>query len=249
MQQDTAVVQPARPDDWTPWIYLGLDWQQEGRQPPAVALSITFGRHHVNIPGGRIWFGLRGGELALRPSGGQFSNGHFWPQNPLEVKVEVKRTLRTEQSRKLSQSASAKADLEPLTAGFNYGSGSEISSAQIIEDAAQFVHWRISSHGSPIHAIWSFEAAPGEPCLDGRLVAQAIARFASAAEIGTVNAQFSVFKKDIRPLAAEGLWPEDISNSKRAVLGAWIRKLIAKRMGPVVYDLDLPAPVTEVRHG
>ena len=249
MPQDDAGLAQGATDDWTPWVYLKLGWREEEAPLPALALTIRFGQHHVKILGGRIWFGLSGGELALRPSSGQFSDAHFWPGSPLEATVQVKRTVRAELSTKRSLSASAKADAQPLGATFSYGSGSEQTVGKVVEDAVELIHWRVRSHGSPMNALWNFEAAPGELCLNGGLLAQEIARFTCAGKTGAVKATFSVYKKDIRPLVADGVWPEDISGAKHAVLRGFVRKAIAKRMGPVVHELELPAPILEVHHG
>lgn len=246
--QDCEVVSPGYPEDWTPWVYLKLVWREKTYQP-TLALTITFGTHHTEYLGGQVWFGLHGGELILQPISGQFSGAALWPPNPLDVGVRIKRTLTDRKSSKDNKSAAVEASLVPLGATFCYGSGSEDAATKVIEDVFETIHWRIRAHGSPTKAIWTFEAEPATPCLEGHLQNELIARFGSDSEAGEVKATFSVYRKDIRILDSEGFWADIFCKAKIAVLRARIHKTIAKRMGPVVYTVILTTPITQPHHG
>jgi len=237
---------------WAPWIYINLEWRTCGEHMLSrqVLLTTHFGEHHLDVFGGRVWFGLRGVELQVTPSVGEFASEHLWPENLLEVTVEVDRKASTERREKRHGSMSAKVHSKEANAEASAASDRAIETNNAIEDVYKQVHWRIVVQGSPSSPIWKFLASPREPFLQGRLVRQQIGQLKSISDDTTsLSAELRLFKKDIRPSFAEGLWPEDISNSKHVVLMALLRKMIANRIGPTVWVVEAPPLPAEAANG
>jgi hypothetical protein len=230
--------------DWTPWVYLNVEWGAENDAGRPVLLTVNFGEHHLKVRGGRVWFGLSGGELDLKPSAGAFLPEYFWPENPLEVAVKCKRTVQVVQTDKRHGSIGIKAALATPTVEANIGSGRDAEIANTAIDVFDEIRLLVSPHGSPSHHFWNFSPAPGTPCLKGKLERKEIARMAAPAPAAALKVTFSVFKRDILPLRAEGLWPENVSPTKNAVVTALLRKFVADRLGQLVCDLEL-APHAE----
>lgn len=232
----------ANTTDWTPWVYLALEWgKQHGRMRGCpLLLTLSFGMHHLKVLGGRVWFGLSGGVLDITPIGGSFLIERFWPKNTLEPSVSVQRTLRAERRDTQNRSMGVKASLEGPNATANLSSKQDAVIANSIEEVLEHMHLRVIVHGAPSRALWTFATAPGELYLAGRLTRREIARLKMGQGRSGLKAAFSVFKKDIRVLFAQGLWPENVSENKHRVLMRLLRKFVADQMGQTVCLLELP---------
>ena len=227
--------------DWSPWVYLNLEWGGLSDNDLGLLLTINFNKHHLKILGGRVWFGLRGGELKLELTNAVMFYQHRWPQSPLEEKIKVKHRISKTSLSKSTRNSNAQANLAETSASMSFSrtkeTGGELTTS--VEDEVEYVIWQISTKGSEKEAYWDFEVGGGNPCLQGRLTEQEIGKVIVQAEPYAVQAEFKVFKKDIRPLHGEGFWPENLSNTKKAVLLAFLRIIIARHMNPVVYSREL----------
>jgi len=82
--------------DWTPWVYLNVEWGGQRGAARQVLLTIHFGEHHLDLPGGRVSFGLLKGQLQVTPSAGKFPSGSLWPKSVSDSTVAAKRKVRRE---------------------------------------------------------------------------------------------------------------------------------------------------------
>ena len=235
--------------DWSPWVYIRLKWGKPSDDGLGILLTINFNKHHLKILGGRIWFGLLGGELKLEPINAEIPYEHRWPETPLVVKTEIRhksgKTSGSKETRSSSREFNAEGNLADATAsgGFSRTKGFENERLNSLED--EYVHIHISTKGSEKEAIWDFEVSEGNLCLQGNLIEKEISKLVVHNEPYAVHASFRVFKKDIRPLSAEGIWrPEDLGSTKKikkikkSILLALLRKEIAK-MNPVIHSFRL----------
>lgn len=245
---DLSVDQPDKPD-WSPWVYLQLEWTKpsEGVNR-GLLLTINFAKHHMKVLGGRVWFGLRRGELKLTPSNGVIPYEHRWPESPLEVNFKFKRTVNETKGTKRSRSTSDKLNVghtltnTKLSIGTSRNGEKAEEQVKGIKDEFEYVTWRIRPKGSDKEAYWDFEALEIESCLQGRLFKKEICKVMPPCG---VRASFRVFKRDIQPIGGEGLWPENLEAVKCAVILALLRRHIVKTLGPEAFLLEVPNPIEE----
>lgn len=83
--------------DWTPWVYLNVEWGGRRGTARQVLLTIHFGEHHLDLAEGQVSFGLLKGELQLTPSAGKFPSNLLWPKNLAEATVDAEPKVHFEQ--------------------------------------------------------------------------------------------------------------------------------------------------------
>ncbi len=233
--------------DWSPWLYLALEWGESSDDGLDLLLTINFHRHYLEMLGGKIWFGLRGAELQMAVTNGMMPNEHRWPDTPLQSKLEIKRSVSETHGSTQSEGArvgfTASLKKAGATAADNTTDGEAKSSRT--QDDFEFVDWQVSHKGSDTTAYWEFETRTGQPYLQASLVKQKIAVLTAIDHPCILQATVTVFKKDIYPLGGEGLWKEDLTKAKKSIVLALLRKGIVKKMQPLVsLELQYPHPET-----
>jgi hypothetical protein len=88
----------------------------------------------------------------------------------------------------------------------------------------------VITKGSEENAYWDFEANTSDSFLSGGFREQKIGKVEVISSPCSIEAVFRIFRKDIRPLEAEGIWPKNIGGSKNLILQALLRKFIATKM-------------------
>ena len=154
--------------DWSPWVYVELNWGDlcdEGSGRSGLLLTINFSKHFMKVLGGRVWFGLRSGELKLEPINATIPYKHRWPQSSLAVEIKTKRSISKTSGSKQAQSDTktldAKADFKDISASLSSSSKREMGLEQsaLIQDDFEHTVWQVYTKGSEQKAYWDFEVA------------------------------------------------------------------------------------------
>ena len=182
-------------------------------------LTMNFDEQWVSFKGGRIKFGLKGGELRLK-----LENS--------EIPYESRNLAG---SLELSLPNLDKTSIEIRTHTFNSAlNGSQIKpQANVNTEQPPTTICHITTKVSEENPAWVFEEEMGELVLRGSLPKTKLATLNVTAFPCRVEATFEVSKQDVCLTDAEGLWPPDISRNKRAVLDRLIvQRLLEPKLKP-----------------
>jgi hypothetical protein len=251
--EDLPMVLPGQ--DWSPWVYMDLEWGKFSDGKLVVLLTINFGKHHLEILRGRVWFGLRGVELELEPSNATIPYGYRWPMSPLQEEIKIKCSVKdvdiTKDNR--SEVGDYRSGFGPKGLRFSIGSSGkrEKGAEQTAEAHDEFEHMvgQVDTRGSAEKAYWDFEVRRGDTYLQGRLDKKEICKLILQDERCILRSTLRTVKKDIRFLSGEGLWPEHLTKKKKSVIMGLLRRHIANTMKPEIRLLRLEWPDSGSLHG
>nr|WP_290228378.1 hypothetical protein [Trichocoleus desertorum] len=197
-------------------------------------MTIQFNEQWEQLPGGRIKFGLRGGELRLKLDNGEISlqdrelGGSF--------------DLAVQKERQQQEGSENQSGIETTWADSKPGAKANISEKQTTgrSDKFQFTSCQITTKGSEENPAWVFEVKTGEPVLKGLLKSAKIGVLGIAGKPCQVEATFGVTLRDVHLTDAEGLWSPNISREKRAVLDRALAKQFLKhKLQPYLSRVEL----------
>jgi len=175
-------------------------------------LTINFNEQWENLPGGRVKFGLRGGELRLKLEGANIPYENRGLNDPFKVAVETNR--EQQEGNELQNAIEASLDKGEPTVKANLSSKKTTGKT----DKIQFTTYQVTTKGSEENPAWVFEVKTGEPVLKGLLKSALLGTMKVTVKPCHVKAIFEVSKQDVYLTQAEGLWPQDISRNKLAIL-------------------------------
>ncbi|NES21378.1 MAG: hypothetical protein F6K41_21220 [Symploca sp. SIO3E6] len=210
--------------------------RQESKETEQIELYLTinFNEQWENLPGGRVKFGLRGGELRLKLEVGNIPYEYRGLNDPFEIAVPTDREQKEGNERqRLIEAALAKGE-PTIKAIFSFNKKNEQT------DKIQFTTYQVTTKGSEENPAWVFEVKTGEPVLKGSLNNALLGTMNVTAKPCHVKAIFEVSKQDVYLTQAEGLWPQDISRNKLAILertmALWLLK---KKLTPYISQVEL----------
>lgn len=200
-------------------------WQREEIQPGEIDLHLTinFNEQWEDLIGGRVKFGLKGGELRLHLENGKA------PYKGRNLAGELELSIQKE--RQKQESNERQNNLEGCVGDSKPGVKASASEKQTrgTTDKFQFSVCQVTTKGGLKAPAWAFEAETGDPILKGLLFDK---ETKCGVKLATVNvtekpcrikATFEVSKRDVYITEAEGIYPRDISRNKMA----WIEYEIA----------------------
>lgn len=234
--------------DWQMWVNYELKPGDVSDQKADILLTIFFAYHNVDLIGGRIWFGLRGGELSLQPNNATIPLEERWPQTPLLPSIETKRTITVGAASRENLKTTLGTDAEFITreAGVSLiaSHGSENEKADSLGISSEFsqIEWQITCKGSDCQTIWQFESKLYNQYLCGSLRSQRLCTIFSKTRDFSIQASFNVYARDISILDASGIWPEGTGANKKGVIRALLRKFIAEAMNAELPTIKLYFP-------
>jgi hypothetical protein len=234
---------------------MDLEWGEYSDGKLVVLLTINFGKHHMEILRGRVWFGLGGVELELEPSHATIPYEYRWPRPSLQeetkINVSVKGIDITKDNR--SKVGSCKSGCGPKGLSFSIGSsGKREKGAEQptgVHDELEPLVGQVNTRGSPEKAYWDFEVRKGDTCLQGRFDKKEICKLILQGEHCILRSTLRIFKKNIRLLSREGFWPEHLTKKKKSVIMGLLRRHIANTMKPEIRLLRLEWPDSGSLHG
>lgn len=204
-------------------------------------LTINFNEQWELLPGGRIKFGLKGGELRVKLENSEI------PFESRELAGSWELSVPT--AKKKSQIPQDKKSREIRANNLNASvNGSQIKAKEsaIPEQSLSTFNQlpvnicHITTKVSEENPAWVFEEEMGELVLKGSLNQAKLATLNMTALPCRVEATFEVSKRDVCLTDAEGLWPADISRNKRAVLDRLIvQRLLEPKFKPYLSKAEL----------
>ena len=227
--------------NWSPWVYMKLNWGQLLGNRLVLLLTINFGKHHIKVLGRDVKFGLRGGQLKLVPIKALIPYKYRWPKSELTAGIKVKRSVNQESSstQKDSGGFDATVDLQDTKTSIDISNkkDNETQEKRSVQDEFEHVIWQIYTQGSEDEVYWSFEVSSGDSCLQGSLIEQVLCKLVLATNFCAVQSKFEVFARDILPLRGFGWpWPENLSDSKQFVIQSILRKIFVSKIGLVAHE-------------
>lgn len=223
MQEPLSTLSPLESENKCPdslWMQLeGIPVQSGSTDTEQLELYLTinFNEQWEPLLGGRMKFGLKGGEVRLKLENAQMPlaarelNGSF----NLSVQEE-----RQQQEGSANQS-NVEASLGESKSGVQEKLGTEKTTGRT--NQSQLSSCQVSTKGSEVDPAWVFEGKTGKSVLKGLLKKAKLGIVDVTRKPCSIEATFEVSAQDVFMTDAEGLWHHDISPNKHAVLE---RKLI-----------------------
>lgn len=229
---------PVQPDSQD---YLGV-WQPSPHiRQIDLHLTISFSEQWEVLKGGRVKFGLKGGELRLKLANSEI------PFEDRELGGAVELSRQRKQSNPQARRVPKGRDIRlpptnfPLVRGKSGASGQvgKVTKPSEPEPVKKSI-CHITTKVLEDNPVWLFEEEIGEPVLKGFLEKAKLATLKVTALPCSVEATFEVSKRDVCLTDAEGLWPPDISRNKRAVLERLIiQRLLEPKLKPYLSRAEL----------
>ena len=195
-----------------------------------VLLTIRFGEETIDVPGGKITFGLRRGELKLKLFNCEMPLKSVKLASPFEIHTEASIQKEQEFGREGNASLSVKSSISATVKALD-------------NTTTKFSRktYKVHSIGSAIEPTWLFQIDDFEKCLRGLLKQE---------KLGTINLKPSPCcikltfkapnKSSIRLTSAEGLWPSNIDRNKLAIIERKIALLLLeKKLKPYLTHMEM----------
>lgn len=201
-------------------------------------LTINFNEQWENIIGGRVKFGLKGGELRLKLKNGTIPYESRELTGSLELSLQKKR-VEQEGNKAQTEIEAVFSDVVATPAA-GVKTKMKTEQTQGKTDEIHFFVCQVTTKGDEEKPAWAFAVETGQLVLKGLLKQALLGTVNVKAKPCWIEATLEVSKRDIYITDAEGLWPPDISRNKRAVLErliAW--RLLESRFQPYLSRVEL----------
>jgi hypothetical protein len=228
---------------WSEWVFMRLEPGYATEHLLDLHLTINFSEHHLPLLGGRVTYGLKAGDLRFDINGAEIPYQTREPKSPLSVQLFIERTISNsvQGSSKTARSAEASIDI-----GQNQGKGiakldaeTQQGAEKITTDKFDHSVSQIQSKGSENSPIWSFEAKSDDPVLKGGLCRYKLGTLSVLADTCSIQATFETMRRHICITGGDGIWPDDLGRSKRAVIDLLIRNFVAKQINPFLSRIQV----------
>jgi len=188
--------------------------KQKSSEPDQIDLHLTinFNEQWEPLRGGRVKFGLKGGELRLKLENSKIP----YESRELAGKLELSVQKERQQQEASEKQSGIEASLVESKPGVKANVGSKETAGTT--DKFQFTDCQITTKGSEENPAWVFEVETGEPVLKGLLKNEKLGTLDVKTKPCRVEATFEVSKRDVHLTDGEGLYPPDISRNKRAII-------------------------------
>lgn len=197
-------------------------------------LTISFNEQEEKILFGKIRFGIKRGSLnlALTNCKSLYENRSF--NDELQPNVPVQREDKSSKKQKQSYASSS----SPKGLGAKIGSEREESRERT--DKINFNMSQVSTKGDEANPKWDFKVKTGKPYLEGTIVKEALATLAVDAVPCKIEATFTASLRELYIEGIEGIWPDKISDNKKAVIERWIvRNFLEPKFKPYLSRQEL----------
>ncbi|MBV8886056.1 MAG: hypothetical protein JO235_18970 [Chroococcidiopsidaceae cyanobacterium CP_BM_RX_35] len=205
-------------------------------------LTINFNEQWEKLVGGRLKWGLRGGELRLTLTNGILPYSSRELTDSLELFILKKRVVQ--ESRQAQQGLEGSISdmvILPAWAG-KAGAKANVGKERTFGKTDEFevTVCQVTTKGSEENPAWVFTVRTGEPVLKGLLKRAKLGTLDIKALPCTAIATFEVSSRDVYITDAEGLWPPDISRNKQAVLERMLAlRLLRSKLQPYLSQAEL----------
>lgn len=197
-----------------------------------ISLTINFNEQWVDLPGGHVQFGIRGGELRLDLVNGAVPYSHrnltgtLVPEVQKERETQISAATRVEEKSSVGSSLKKDSELKTDAATTNERKGSYTQSDKFTINSRQ-----ITTKGSLDKPAWVFEVQTEEPVLKGELSDVELATVIVSENRWKIKATFEVKTlKDVILTETDGPWLRNASPERRTALELGIAKLMLKKL-------------------
>jgi hypothetical protein len=188
-------------------------WGQRVLEQIELYVTLNFNEQWEKLPGGRIKFGIRAGELRLTLKNGKIPYENREWNDTFDLSISKERQTREAEKKKGSGKASAASGGE-----LKAETTASLENTAETTDKFQFSVAQVTTKGLEEEPGWVFEEKTGEQVLKGTISNQKLAAVAVNGKPCTIKATFGVSECDIYVSGGEGLWRSDISRNKKAVI-------------------------------
>ncbi len=195
-----------------------------GRSPDTceLFLDILLNEQTVDLPIGKVQFGIQRGELRLELTHCTMPLDARALGTPLDLSIAIKR----QQKKGSEQNSGLKASNNDQKLGIEATAAQK--NTQENHDEFQWTAAQVTQKGAPETPAWVFEVKTGEPVLKGQLTNVKLGELQVAAPQWTLVAKFSVELRDVYLSQLSGIWLVDLLPAKRAVLDRALALLILR---------------------
>lgn len=195
-------------------------------RPTVLKLTLRFGEHSIEIPGGLVKFGLKRGQLQLKLTNGKIPIETMGLTRPFEVVIETE--VQQERGRETEANLAMAAGLKSKDVGKT-------------TNKQKCSTYQVSTQGTEEEPVWVFEAKTQEPILRGQLTEETLGVIQATAEECHIEATFAVNgQNDLCLLNSEGLLrAKNLSRNKTALLTReFLSRYIAPKLHPHLSKLE-----------
>ena len=183
-------------------------------------LTIQFNEHWLDLPGGRVRFGINGGQLTLKLENGEIPLDLLDLGGLLNLDVSIKRVKKDTKKGKKGVKVSAQ--------------GGEISQedeeSSEYSDEISFKTCQVTTKGTNMNPVWVFEEKQEERVLKGLLKSAKLATMNIRAKPCVIRAEFDILNKNIQITGFEGMWFRKITPERRITIDRMIVKFLLKEV-------------------
>lgn len=241
--------QPEPENKYPDWVFMqlqGIPVQSEKqgifKLTPKLAaadrielyLTLHFREQGEQLLGGRIKFGLKGGQLRLRLENSKI------PLASRELKGFFQ--LSTQKDKQQQETSESRSNKSVSLAESKLAEQVNLNTNQISRkiDSDPFTVCQVTTQGSETHPAWIFQVERGQPVLKGSLHNAKLATINVVAKPYRVEAIFLVSPHDVYLIEAEGLLPPNISKKRKAVIQrAIVHRLLKQKLQPYLSRQEL----------
>ena len=211
------------------FLYLDLEFkdtqtnrleQTELPQKKDLYLTLNFHEESLKLLGGKVKYGLRGGQLKLSLKNCKIPCSDRCLKDRMPRVTE--RELETQQG--VEKNSNIGGYLSPAQAEFS--TKQDYKKTEKPTEKCQQTVYHVSTKGGDCSPAWVFEADQDESVLKVTLADEKLATVEITEISHQLIATFEVVSKNIYIGDAEGIWPDNISQNKLAI----IEKLIINRL-------------------
>lgn len=217
---------------------MKLKWGEINSNGADVHLEINFNEQQKKfLKIGKIWFGLKSGELCLNINNGKIPYEDRALKSHLEIKYDTTREIKSIKTKKDSSElagdlGSSIKEMKPtISAKITPKSGKSIEGTEQIQETFPYTKWQITTKGSEKEPIWCFKCATNI-ILNGTLQNEKLGTVRLSEKYCSLQAEFKVSMRDIVITNCEWIFPIEISENKKSIIKLIILRYLANELNP-----------------
>ena len=228
MKLEGIPVQPQKQD------ILNLKPKFAATEQVNLHLTIQFNEQRELLLGGHLKFGLKGGKLRIQLENSEIPLESRQLIGSFELSIQTERPQQEDSQNQSTVRDSVAKDQSKVKANLNK------NQPVAATDKFQVTVCQVTTTGSQENPAWIFEVERGEPVLKGFLKNATLATMNVMAKPCSVQATFEVLPQDVYMTEAKGLWSQNISKKRRAVIErAIIRRFLERKLMPYLSRQEL----------
>jgi hypothetical protein len=192
-----------------------------------LVLHIRFGEHQEEIKRGTVTFGLKRGQLKVQLTNGQVPLKNYKLKNDFQTVIEKEIQAETGTGKQSGVQLVAK----------NPGLTASSQATTKTSDKVKYQEYQVTTRGDDNTPTWIFEVKTDKEVLEGLLQNTTLATIDVQGKSCSLIATFEITKpQDICITDAQLLWVKNISDKKKKIIAAKVRRLfLEQKLEPISY--------------